>query len=300
MPTTAIKVDLPIEREYWNMLRLVRVAALLTFGVMIADVRAGSEDLDKIDPVMGYWEGEWNDEMSGAQGFCSARIVGQAKLSFRCLFEAEVDGAAAEFEFPLKAESAENLEFVGKIDLGDERGGEADYKYTVKEGKLTGTVSNDSVKVAITMERVYRKPPTLGAKAPEGAKVIFDGTSLDNFTKTDGKPAKWRLVEGGAMQVAPGGGNSIRRFTSSSERLTCPACVVRPAGTAAFMSEAISKFKCSIVLASPLAITKLVAFTRSPFPRKTLHYRQANGKHTTSRIRPRRPIARARSRRRAK
>jgi hypothetical protein len=211
-PISASGSRQPIGWEYQNMLRLVRVAALFTLGLGLSSyARAASEELDKIDPVMGYWEGEWSDEISGSQGFCSAKIVGQAKLSFRCLFEADVNGAIAEFEFPLKAESPENLTFTGKIDMGEERGGEADYKYTVKDGKLTGTVENAQVKVAITMERVYQKPPTLGAKAPEGAKVIFDGTSVDNFTKLDGKPAKWRLVEGGAMQVAPGSGNIVTK-----------------------------------------------------------------------------------------
>ncbi len=160
------------------------------------------------DGVLGR---EWSDEISSSQGFCSAKIVGQAKLSFKCLFEADVNGAVANFEFPLKAASPSNLEFTGKLDLGDERGGEADYKYTIKDGKFTGTVENPQVKVTITMERVYQKPPTLGAKAPEGAKVLFDGKSLDGFAELDGGPCKWRLLDTGAMQVAPGGDSIVSK-----------------------------------------------------------------------------------------
>lgn len=41
---------------------------------------------------------------------------------------------------------------------------------------------------------------------PAGAVVLFDGKSLDGWTKRDGKsPAHWSLVEGGAMQVKGGG-----------------------------------------------------------------------------------------------
>mgnify|MGYP001586481903 CR=1 FL=1 len=47
---------------------------------------------------------------------------------------------------------------------------------------------------------------TIGAAAPKGAVVLFDGKSPENWTKMDGSPAQW-LVEGGAMQVVRGTGD---------------------------------------------------------------------------------------------
>ncbi len=47
---------------------------------------------------------------------------------------------------------------------------------------------------------------TMGAEAPKEAVVLFDGTSLKNWTSTDGSPAKW-LVDDGAVQVVPRAGD---------------------------------------------------------------------------------------------
>jgi len=50
------------------------------------------------------------------------------------------------------------------------------------------------------------KEDVKGTPAPEGAKVLFDGRSLEGWVyRKDGKsPAAWELVPGGAMQVKGG------------------------------------------------------------------------------------------------
>lgn len=47
--------------------------------------------------------------------------------------------------------------------------------------------------------------------APKDAVVLFDGKNLDRWIGRNGKPAEWKLVDGGAVQVQPGKGDIITK-----------------------------------------------------------------------------------------
>ena len=55
-----------------------------------------------------------------------------------------------------------------------------------------------------SLEKIMRKSPTLGAKAPKGSEVLFDGTSAEEFKP--GKMSEDKLLMQGA--------NSVKRFHS--------------------------------------------------------------------------------------
>jgi hypothetical protein len=85
----------------------------------------------------------------------------------------------------------------------------------------TGTIEGGHFKAAhgsdsFDLQHINRKPPTLGAKPPAGALVLFDGKNMNSWAKmkekdwlTEDGPPQWQLVDGGAMEVVPRSGNLI-------------------------------------------------------------------------------------------
>jgi hypothetical protein len=100
--------------------------------------------------------------------------------------------------------------------------GEIDGKVITLEGDgWAGTIENGHFKAQkadqkFDLQRVTRTPPTLGAKPPAGAIVLFDGTNLDSWAKMMEKEwlkedgaSPWHLLPGGAMESVPRLGNVI-------------------------------------------------------------------------------------------
>jgi hypothetical protein len=88
---------------------------------------------------------------------------------------------------------------------------------SVENGVLRGTIAGNR-QGSFEFRPHERTSPDLGAKPPAGAVVLFDGSNLDAWRSRDpDQPVRWKLVEGGVMEVS--GGDIVSRETFGDHRL---------------------------------------------------------------------------------
>ena len=92
---------------------------------------------------------------------------------------------------------------------------------TWSEGRIEGRAGDRR----LVLERVVRKPPTLGKKPPEGAIVLIDGKDFSEMKQRKGGDADWNPADDGSIQVPKGGMNSVKRFEGGFDlhvKFRCP------------------------------------------------------------------------------
>ena len=154
---------------FWTML----IAGVLGGSVSVAQVKK-TPDLTTAfaasDPDFKI-QGEYEGEVAG-KGKYGAQVVAKGNGKFDVYFlSGGLPGAGwdAEFRVIVNAATKDNaVTFSTKSWSG-----------TIADGTLSGETSGGTFK----LKRVERKSPTLGAKPPEGAVVLFDGKNLDQWDK---------------------------------------------------------------------------------------------------------------------
>jgi len=124
--------------------------------------------------------------------------------------------------FPVKDKYQANLltDFDGKGEsLGTMEGAVSEDKLVlsggdwtgkIEGGRFTGEAKGDKPK-SFEMKKVTRESPALGAKPPEGAIALFDGSNLDQWQTEKGEAPGWKLIEGGAVEAVPKSGSLITK-----------------------------------------------------------------------------------------
>lgn len=141
------------------------------------------------DPFMGDYRGRWSEDEEvdpeiGAQVIPRGRdryeIRLVPKLYMRCPPHAIIDAKLKDGVISFKRDG-----YFGEIrDNG-----------TITGGRGTG-------RTTFEMKKVKMLSPNLGAAPPENAQILFDGTNLDAWTKTEG----YKIIDGGVLLVTPDSG----------------------------------------------------------------------------------------------
>ena len=84
-------------------------------------------------------------------------------------------------------------------------GGDVEFKGDSVTGRINaGTFTGQLKGKEFALKATKRESPTMGAKPPEGAVVLFDGTTLDGWQQINDKGASlWKIAENGSMEVVP-------------------------------------------------------------------------------------------------
>jgi hypothetical protein len=100
---------------------------------------------------------------------CGAQVIALGNGKFHLVgWDSGLPGAADG--------AKKNQEIDGSLEGGAVHFANAEWEATVADGELKGKGKDGEM---WTLKKVERKSPTLGAKPPAGAVVLFDGTSVD-------------------------------------------------------------------------------------------------------------------------
>ena len=170
------------------------------------------------DAAMGDWNGGWQVSGGGDSGPLVAQVIALGKGQYRANFLEAFDTRAKPLGALDGSRKGDAVDFAGKATYQDMT---FDVKAAIKGDKLTGTFEGPDASGTFALERVFRVSPTMGAKPPEGAVVLFNGKNFKEWKTADKKEGEdqvnWELVDK-AMRVKPGTGSIItkKQFTDVS------------------------------------------------------------------------------------
>ncbi|MCY2955175.1 MAG: DUF1080 domain-containing protein [Planctomycetota bacterium] len=158
----------------WHM--MVAFAWVMLLGAAARAEKAPAADPAKVDADYAI-QGEYAGEMLGDQGKTvkvGARVIALGEGKFHAV--GFVGGLPGEEGWipPEKLPEADGQMKDGAAVFAAEQA-----TVTIKDGALT-VVNLDGQEVA-KLKKVERKSPTLDAKPPEGAMVLFDGKNVDQW-----------------------------------------------------------------------------------------------------------------------
>lgn len=167
------------------------------------------------DMIMGNYHGAFtSDDWSGRH--IRAQVAALSDTAHRVVFFiGETAETALRLEVPRGRVEDGVARFEAGLDLGA-LGGMFDLVARIENETMTGTLTEQGRRArtpgaAFELRRVFIEPPTLGMAPPEGAIMLFDGTTLDLWERW---PRAWCLRGDGSMEVCGSNLKTIEEFGS--------------------------------------------------------------------------------------
>lgn len=183
--------------RFWSRIRIRNlVPVIVCVAGLLCPAAARAADAD---PLMGDYQGQWEVTDGYDSGPIVAQVIalggGQYQVKFLEGFAvttrpyAVLDGQA----------QGGRVKLTGRLD-SDSTPIDGTLEATLEQDKLTGrfegqTGGGEQVKGTFAMEKTVRKSPTLGAKPPVGAIVLFDGAHFDKWTSFGAVKGAVNLIE---------------------------------------------------------------------------------------------------------
>lgn len=183
-------------RRHTMILAMLGMTALALALPLAAAGQGGRTD-EPDDGIMGEYAGKYRPE-GGSACPAEAKVIGEGDGQYRCVLTAGEGDKAVKVELKGKAEG-KRVALAGRV-------GDVEWKGTLEGGEALVAESKTG---EFGLKYAVRKSPTEGAKPPDGAVVLLPfepgkPTSLDAWCSMDGKPAPWKVLGDGSIQVDGG------------------------------------------------------------------------------------------------
>jgi hypothetical protein len=190
-------------RSVWDCRKTLTGLLVYVSILLLAPVTQAAE----LDPFMGDWQGEWELDDGSDWGPLVAQVICWGKGAYQANVQAEFDQPWPPIAILQGQLEGGTVPMRGRAVLSDS-GAELDVEASITAEKLHGKFKDketggQEISGKFELKKTARRSPTLGAKPPAGAIVLFDGTDFDQWLSLGGRKGAINIAEAvGSVQNA--------------------------------------------------------------------------------------------------
>jgi hypothetical protein len=171
--------------------------AAVSISVLVLLFGAGVRAAD-VDPLMGDWQGTWEQIDGYNSGPLAAEVIALGGGQYRARLLEDFTTTRDPYAVLDGQLQAGKVKFSGKLNPYSTTI-DGDIEVVLEKDKFTGQFEGETggeqVKGKVALTKTVRQSPTLGAKPPAGAVVLFDGRNFDEWVSLGGTLGVVNLIE---------------------------------------------------------------------------------------------------------